>query len=190
MSQSQLTAFDQKLLESAQLSVEPALGTAYKIDFQFPPKIVSEANSALWKPFATMGAQPVSIHEGSSGRAVQIEWEYIATDNVFTPEKISKMLQTLKAYFFEFNFGAQGEWMPVLVFKYSGIIPDKITFRVENISITYSPEIIMQNNIFFPFCSKVSASLMMVTAGGGKGGQPAVMEFAQNLRREPKPEWY
>lgn len=190
MSQSQLTSFDQKLLESAELYITPSAGKRYKIDFQFPPKIISESNSATWKPDNVMGAQPINIHEGSSGRAMIVEWEYIATDNVFTPKNIAKMLQMLKSYFFEFDFGKVGSWMPVIIFNYSGVMSGNPSFRVINTSITYGPEMIAQDGVFFPLHSIVNISMELATQGAGKGGTPATQSFARNLRREPKPEWY
>jgi hypothetical protein len=189
MSQSQLTSFDQKLLDSAEMRVQPKAGVSKIVKFQFPPKITSESNSAGWKPEDTQGYQPIQIHTGSSGRAIEVEWEYIATDNVFTPEFIALQLRNLKTYFFEFKFGGVGTYMPVIAFKYTAIMPSEIKCRVTNASITYGPELVMQGGKYYPLYSKAAVSLVMHTQGAGDG-KPPTQKFATNLAAEVKPEWY
>jgi hypothetical protein len=189
MSQSQLISFDQKLLKSAEMIIQPKAGVEKIVIFQFPPKITSESNSVNWKSQETQGYQPIQIHSGNSGRAIDVEWEYIATDNVFTPEFIALQLRNFKTYFFEFKFGGVGTYMPVIKFKYTGIMPDGMKCRVVNGSVSYGPEMIMQGGVFYPLYSKATVSLVMATQGGGEG-HPPVQAFATNLPATVKPEWY
>lgn len=98
MSQSQLTKFEQGLLKTARLDVMPKTGITYHIDFQFPPKIISETNSMEWKTKdQIMASGPFVIQMGAHGRSLEVEWEYIATDNKFTPKFIAEMLRKLKS---------------------------------------------------------------------------------------------
>jgi hypothetical protein len=190
MSQSQLTNFDQKLLDTAQIRVQPAQGVSYIIKLQFPPKVVSENNSMIWADKAnTYSTGPVVWQKGATARKLEVEWEYIATDNVFTPDFIALQLRNLKSYHFDFKL--PGSFLPVVVFKYTAILPDDIKFIIKNINISYSPEIIAFNEKYHPIHTKVVVSLQMVTQLGTiDGKQPPRQAFSLNLPKGPKPEWY
>ncbi len=190
MSQSQLTKFDQSLVDAAYMIVQPSSGSNYTIRFQFPPRVTSESNSMQWDDKDKLLANgPVSIQRGGSGRKVEVEWEYIATDNKFTPQAIATELRHLKSYHFEFEF--PGQHMPVVMFKYTEVVPDGIKFRMMNVNISYGPEIVGQGGSFFPLYTKVSVSLEMATQLGSlKPSRPPIQTFAKNLPTAPKPEWY
>jgi hypothetical protein len=190
MSQSQLTNFDQKLLDTAQIRVQPAQGVSYIINLQFPPKVVSENNSMIWADKAnTYSTGPVVWQKGATARKLEVEWEYIATDNVFTPDFIALQLRHLKSYHFEFKL--PGSFLPVVVFKYTEILPDNIKFIMKNIAISYGPEMVAFNGKYHPLYTKAAISIQMVTQLGSiDGKEPPRQAFSENLSPGPKPEWY
>lgn len=158
MADSSLVEFDRQLAESAQMFV---LGQ--KIEFQFAPRILSDSNSSNWMEKDIWAIEPLRIHTGSSGRRISVEWEYIATDNVFTAPKINQQLKTLKSYFFKFT----SKEYPVVKFKFSGIVPIETLFRLRDSNISHGVEYVKSDSMFFPLYTKVSANLELATACQG-----------------------
>ena len=190
MSQSQLTKFDQGLIKEAQLRIQPAPGKDFLIAFQFPPKIISESNSMLWDETSDVYATgPVVYQKGATARKLEVEWEYIATDNVFNPDFIAKQLRGLKSYHFDFQLPIG--FLPVVVFKYTNILPDNIKFILKGLNISYGPEMVANNGSFHPLYTKATISIQMATQLGSLDGkQPARQSVTKNLAVAPKAEWY
>ena len=91
-----------------------------------------------------------------------MEWEYLASDPKFTSKKISNELRKLKSYFFEFGKERFNMIYPKIDVKYTEVIPVITPFRLRDLSITYSEELI-NNNGWHPLHTKVSPDLELVT---------------------------
>jgi hypothetical protein len=105
------------------------------------------------------GIEPLRIHKGSAGRKVEVEWEYIATDTIFTPKKVDEQIKRLKTYFFEFKKGI----MPVINVTLTKAIAPKVPFRIHDVAITHGPEIIQNAGEYYPLYTKVALSMSLAT---------------------------
>jgi len=153
-----LSPRDKKILDSAVFE----LYNKQKIEFQFPPKILSDSNQSVWFEVDVWSIEPARIHKGSNGRRIKMEWEYLASDPKFTSKKISNELRKLKSYFFEFGKERFNMIYPKIDVKYTEVIPVITPFRLRDLSITYSEELI-NNNGWHPLHTKVSTDLELVT---------------------------
>jgi len=127
------------------------------VEFQFPPKILSDTNMSDWLEVSIWSYEPLRIHKGSAGRKVNMEWEYIATDNVFNAKKIYGEIHKLKTYF----FGWKGGNYPIVRVNYTLVLQD-VPFRLRNLNITHSPEIV-RNKGTYPLYTKVACVLELAT---------------------------
>ena len=161
MPDSCLVAYDAQLAQSASLQVVVGGGGGVPIDFQFPPKIVSDTNNSMWNEWHMTGIEPIPYHTGSGGRKLVVEWEYIATGDGYDGPAIAEILRALKSYFFDFQIGD----MPIVKFQYSGVVPDAIDFRLMQCQITHGPEMVGSGSSAYPLYTKVQISISMVTTG-------------------------
>ena len=129
----------------------------YSIDFQFPPRILSDSNTSDWLEVDIWSYEPLKVHKGSGGRKVNMEWEYIATDRVFNAKKIRSEIHKLKSYFFSF----EGDKYPIVRVNYTEVLPN-VPLRLRDLNISHGPEII-NNDGFFPLYTKVAITLDLAT---------------------------
>lgn len=150
------------------------LNNGHTVDFQFPPRVKSDSNSSLWQEKEQVSIEPVKTHMGSSGRKISMEWEYIASDPQWTVPEINKMLRNLRSYFFEFS----GEVYPVAAIKCGAVIPVATKFRIMDVSIAYSDELI-DNDGIGPLYYKVTVSLELATnlSTGDKPEDPPKLDI-------------
>lgn len=182
-----LTGYDKKLAESVSFKIIGlASGENVPIFFQFAPKITGERNGSNWSEEDLFALAPLRILSGMQGRDIDMEWEYVATGTIWTGENIAANLRSLKTYFYEFNT-AQA---PLVILKYTHIVPTETRFTLRSLDIQYGPEIVGSTNNY-PVYTKVLAKLQLastLTISNEKAKQEEKMK-APNLRGVQK-EWY
>lgn len=173
MPDSSLVQFDKDLVNNIQFIVLNNIN----IQFQFAPKIVSDSNSSKWIEEDILGHEPLAIQAGASARQIVMEWEYVATDNKFTPETISGELRKLKGYFFDFTEAKY----PLVHVKFTEVLPVLTPFRMLDINIQHGPEMVGKGNKFYPLYSKCSVTLKMATNLADSGEKPKEGAGLQSL---------
>ncbi len=184
---SSLCDFDRGLVESATLIVLALTPEQKNVEFQFPPKIVGESNASNWNETSdVMSIERVKYMMGAQGRRLDVEWEHIATDNVWTPDKIFTQLNNLKSYFYEFSKNGY----PIISFKYTKILDSDggVPFRMKDFNISNGPEYIKGAGGYFPLYSKVKIGIELVTtlASAEDVNKKVKMPQLKNVRKE----WY
>jgi hypothetical protein len=193
MPDSSLTAFDKRLAEDVTLEIvsnQGGGGSGSKIEFQFAPHIVADSNSMNWTEDAIFGPQPLSFTTGASSRRISLEYEYIATDNKFSPEFIAEQLHSVKKYFYEFR----PNLMPIIWLQYTGVIPIRTPFRLLDINIQHGKEMVSAGRrgppqfLFYPLYTKVTLTMRLIyklfpPAKGGGAGKKAKQKI------EPLPKF-
>lgn len=108
---SNLTALDNALIggmlfkfrSEKMLSGDLKYGT--KIEFQFPPRFLSDNRKGEWVEGPLRGDEPVAVYAVSGAREITMTWTYIAgarggeSNSLFTPSKIATQIQNLRSYF-------------------------------------------------------------------------------------------
>ena len=186
MSDSSLVPFDKQLAEVVKFAVDVS-GELIDIEFQFAPKITSESNSSKWIEVDSFAIEPIRLHKGASGRKVTIEWEYIATDsNQWNGKTISENLRNLKSY----NFKFKPDFYPLVRVKYMHVLPEITDFRMEDVNITYSPELVFSGGDFYPLHTKVIVNLSLATSVNVKDLDAEQKKMAVQPLQPVIPEWY
>ncbi len=171
-----LTINDRALVSAISLKVT----TGRTIDFQFPPKFVSESKKSNWVSDADHVAyEEVKHYTGSSSRALTLEYEYLVTGGLWTIPAIVGNLRSLKEYFYKFaQVGGNQKIYPTVQIDGYDVIPQDggrvPTFRMMDYSFTYSDTLITVGERTFPIHTKVSIPLELMTQiapleGGGNG---------------------
>jgi hypothetical protein len=161
-----LIPFDDSMIAEVRFQLTLGKGAGNNIEFQFMPKLKSESNTSTWEESDIWAVEPLKIHKGSGGKKLAMEWEYLASDEIWNCGKVAKTLKNLKTYFFEFT----RETYPTAKIIYGTSIPSPTYFRIMDVSITYSDEIIF-NNGMHPLHSRVSVSLELATNVNEPGGK-------------------
>jgi hypothetical protein len=205
MGDSSLCEYDAALAGSAQLIIVSPVGSSFSsgaasgqlggaglstntqnsgIEFQFAPTIVSESNGLNFQKTDLFSHEPLAILATATGRKINVEWEYFATDKNFTGKKIASILRTLKSYFFTFKFIRY----PLVKFKYMYVLPVLTDFRMMSCNITYSPEKVNSGGGYYPIWSKVGIELELATTLSNPQKPPA-KNVAPGLK-PVRPDWY
>jgi hypothetical protein len=158
---SSLVSFDASFASRIIFLVRPTGSIRNRIEFQFAPKIVSESNIAIFEEENQLSFHPLRLLAGMSGRQINMEWEYIATDKKFNAIKIASEIRKLKSYFYEFSKLNPLD-VPIATIKYMEIIPVLTNFIIKDLSITYGQEIIDNGNVY-PLYTKVAVTLALMT---------------------------
>ena len=190
MADSSLITFDKQLIQGIVFRV---FLDGKKINFQFAPKIVSDANTSAWDEHDIWSIELLRIHKGSVGRRIVMEWEYVATDSKFTGSYIATELRKLKTYFFAFDENTY----PVIEMKYTHIVPVITYFRLRDLNIQHSPELVKQGDTSYPLHTKVSCTLELATSARGPTSAKGKKSHKEQdkvdvppINQAVKPEWY
>jgi hypothetical protein len=181
---SSLTSFDQTTIQGVTFT----LFNGTQIYFQFPPKIVSEGNVSNWEEKDIWAIEPLRIHKGSAGRKLTMQWEYVASDSLWNCIRIPSMLRNLKSYFFTFK----REIYPIVKIQFGNIIPIPMNFRIMDLDITYSEELISNppGSPIHPLYTKVSVNLTLATRVQQGGGGNEVDKVEVDPLVPINTQWY
>jgi len=108
---SNLTALDNALISDmlfrfrSEQMLSGDLKYSTKIEFQFPPRFLSDNRRGDWIEAPLRGDEPVAVYATSGAREITMTWTYIAgarggaRNSLFTPSKIATQVQNLRSYF-------------------------------------------------------------------------------------------
>ncbi len=181
-----LDVYDQQLTDSALFFLALAGPNAVQIEFQFPPRLTNESNSAEWETSDLWSIENLKIHKGSSGRKLSLEFEYLASSSIWNPDKISANLRALKSYYYEF----QEDKYPLVRLKYSAVVPIMTDFRLMNVNATYSKEIFGLGVSSHPLHTQVVCALELSTNLQGGGSHAPDPKQTQYPLIKVEPLWY
>jgi hypothetical protein len=84
-------------------------GGGREIEFQFPPKIVSDGRKGAWEEGELRGTEPIAVFKTSGAREISIKWTYIVTGgsgsnntmgtSSWSAERVSNNVKKLRGYF-------------------------------------------------------------------------------------------
>jgi len=90
-----LTQHDTNLANSFYLELKTG-----KVEFQFPPKIVSDGRKGNWREFPTRSYEPYAVYTVAGPRVIVIHATWIVeAGSSWSASKIAKQLVNLRAYF-------------------------------------------------------------------------------------------
>lgn len=135
---------DAKLCDSALMQFTDDKGNfGPKVDFQFPPKVLSDSRRADYSTIATMPSQtePLVQWAGADSRKITLQITYIA-DGIFDCNRIHAQLRLIRGYFekvkmdMDKNKLADRLAVKLQLWCIGGVAP--MTFRMESCEVKYS----------------------------------------------------
>jgi hypothetical protein len=217
----QYTTFDKELVDEIYLKIYSTRGatgkivkdaTRYNVPFQFPPKVTSDGRRATWDEGGIVGTETISNVATPGPRILTVSWSYVveiantevlaAGNQDFNIRKIRGAVNMMRGYFLTASktLPAFGGW--IVRFKYpwvAGWGPNKIdnTFRITDVSVKYSEEMVGSNKEYFPKQTDVTIDLRLwnqgAVFGANEDGEAQVVQDIDGLdatSSNPEDFWY
>lgn len=173
--------------------------TTPPIEFQFPPKILSDGRKAEWSDKGELpGVNPVAVFAKSGAREFTLSFSYIVDNGRWTTTKISNLVRTLRGYFVRSaldNSNSQNNMIAMFkMWRHGG--EKEMSCRLNNISIKHSETVVVPCNgsgsavsLAYPLRTDITIDMRIWSAGG----PPADKGLFQNVPGVITPEpvdWY
>ena len=176
------TAYD--LNANAGMSLE-LLGS--KVEFQFPPRILSDSRSGSWeedltKASSTVGWEPIPVYKGSGARTISLEWDYIVDGRTWGADKITQQLRLVRGYYAAPRFDRRGGSKlvgQIKIWKHGG--QQSMSCRLTASDVKHTGPLI-NGELYLK--STVTATIKIWAIAENQAVQAAV-----NLK-QASPEWY
>lgn len=180
---------DTTAISQVMITGNPSTFTLGPSTLQFPPKVLKDGKTANFKEQNAQSYEPFKLYSGSGPRILVIECQWVAGGQ-FPPSTIQNTLGNVKGYFYTGYLGSGVVTYPaVIITKLYQIINTRTSWRMTNLDITYSEELVQINSQYFPLHSKMTMSLESATQLGNIGGGDTLIPAA-NLESAPSPQWY
>ena len=192
MAEIQMTQADQTAIDKFKIEVViggGGGGGGKSIEFQFPPRVISDNKHLNWKLTDVKSYEQQAIYLSSNARKVSLEWDYIVYGQ-WNYTKIREQLSNIKqiAYFTQTTSTTESGFLKV---KAYGLSPSDSTWRTDDIDIKYSEERILSDGDLWPLKSTVSLNIHSFTNVGDLiGGSETVYLNIPGLKLVPDFEWY
>lgn len=109
-----------------------------ELEFQFPPKILSDGRKGTWSEGDLRGTEPIAIFSTSGAREFTLSTVYVIDGDIWTAEKIHKQISLARSYYTKVSRAGTSDPLVVEI-KLAGIGGQKdMTARIKNASTKYS----------------------------------------------------
>ena len=150
---------------------------------------MKDSKSANFTEKNAQSYEPFKIYAGSSPRALSLEFQWVAGGQ-FPPTTIQQTLSNVKSYFYTGYLGSGVLTYPaVIITRLYALIDTETSWRMTNLDIAFSEELIQIGGQYFPLHSKMTMSLESATQLGKIGGGETLIN-ASNLQAAPSLQWY
>lgn len=202
----QYTNHDRRVAESCYMR----LSNFGIVEFQFPPKILSDNRRGTWLEPELPGTEPVANYKTSGAREISLSFTYVVDSHFtqqfgfqFVPQlgngqwsidRIKEQTQKLRGYFTLIKLNNGDRKSMLVYFKYPFLTgKDDWTCRIKSVDVKHSETLVGEPNNIFPLRTDIIVDLRMWTTGTteSKREVQAIQDFV-GLSSEPKREdlWY
>jgi len=171
------------------------------IEFQFPPKIVSDSRKGTWVENDVVGDEAAAAFSFTGSRIITINWSYVVDGGLWTVDRITHIVRTLRSYFIEARQLMIGNKNLVIFVKFWAIGGSKeMSARMKSVDIKHGETMVIPSltsndgtehsgaDYAYPLRTDISVDLRLWTKGMGEGG-PEVLADINELKAITK-EWY
>lgn len=164
-----------------------------RVDFQFPPKILSDNRSATWSEGEIMGREPIAILKKSGPRVFSMTWTYVVesitdrTESIWTIEKIRTEVNKVRGYFPDIDRLGGLRKNLIIYFQHEMITGyGAWTCRIKDVSVKHSENLIGNPGYVYPLRTDITVDLRLWTNGIERGGDPLkAVQIIEDLKNEP-----
>ena len=184
-----------------------------KSNLMFPPVVTKDSKQGAWgvEEQDSGSYEELKYYTNAKSRKLAIDFEWVCGTSIVTgdegsttmdPDSIHNIISGIKSYFYRAYFGEQGKQLYPVVYIYKlyniidGTKQDNLpaTFRMMDVNVKYSKELVKVSEKWFPLHTKVSinlesaSQLKPIKTNGDNGGE-SIMQFT-NLPKQPNFKWY
>jgi len=171
-------------------------GGKYKgglIEFQFPPKIVSDSRKGTWEEHDVVGNEATAAYTLTGSRIISINWSYVVDGGHWTVDRITQIVRTLRSYFVEGRQAGSKNTNLVIYVKFWAIGgPEEMSARMRSVDIKYGETLIMptlNTEQAFPLRTDINVDMRIWTKGVHEGGTADVLVDIDEVRSITR-GWY
>lgn len=167
------------------------------IEFQFPPKILTDGRKGNWVEKELSGGQePVAVFKTSGPRELSMSWIYVVDsmgDSGWTIDRITRNIRTLRGYFANVrdrNASRDGLVVEFFMWCIGGYKP--ITARIKGIDVKYGETLVFppkNTDRAFPLRTDIVLDLRVWTKGLAEAAKLGQQDLGRLVDKEP-PDWY
>ncbi len=181
------------------------LGEFDPIEFQFPPKLLTDNRRGSWEEAELPGTEPVAVYKTSGAREMPLSFTYIVDTHtsprgrgkggsgVWTIAKIKDQLQKLRGYFTALRTidATRNGYLVYFSYPYlTGINP--YSCRLRGVDVKHGETLVGTGADIFPLRTDVVCDLRLWTTGVVDGANGKAVQDFMGLMPEPtyKDLWY
>lgn len=176
-----------------------------RINFQFPPKILTDSRQGAWDEPETIGTEPIVNYRGTAARAFTLTYTYIvetiehrdiAINALPVPVlrggpwsilRVRQEINKIRGYFTNATRG--GPWRkPLMVyFKHPYITgPEYWSCRIRNVEVKHSENLVGRPGYVYPLRSDVTVDMRLWSAIEFANGHPENnVQIVDGLKPQP-----
>lgn len=185
-----LTKADQDALSNVNIKFYSGL-TLDSSNLQFPPKITKDHKKGNFEGQNLTAFEPLPKYLGAESRGISLEFQWVMGGD-FTPEKVHNTISQIKEYYYKaflaVGNSGNGKFPLVTITKFYGIITTQSTWRMTNVSVSYSEELVKIDGKWYPLHVKVTIDLESTTQIKGPKGDKTLT--ANGPLEKPDLTWY
>jgi hypothetical protein len=165
-----LSKADQDALSEVDISFYSGL-TLNSSTLQFPPKITKDSKGGTFDEQYRGAYEPLPIYKGASSRELGLEFQWVIGGG-FVPDEVHHTISQIKEYFYKAFISAGGskKFPLVTINKLYCIITTRSTWRMHDVNVVYSEELIKVAGKWYPLHVKVTINLKSTTQIGSSSG--------------------
>lgn len=203
-----LTDLDNELSKAVSMRFEGAQGGTgvQNVDFQFPPRIISDGKGGSWEERETRGDEPMAYFKTSKSRNIRLEWTYIVGETggsgesmYWDADRVRNQISGLRGYFHRMTQNGKGDGLVVYFKMWNHGGPEEMTCRILQFDIGHGKSIIIpaderggaDMDKAYPLRTNVSCDLRLWTRAGtaGESGSEESKMFIEALETSVPIEW-
>lgn len=174
--------------------VERTVQNIDEMEFQFPPKILSDNRRGNWQESEARGVEPFSAFKTSGPREFSINATYMVDNGYWTIDKIHKQITLARGYFARVNLRNSTENLVVVLKMWAIGGKDTITARIKAVNVKHSETLIGPSDRAYPLRTDITLDMALWTRGATvKNGFIEIGNETINIKdlRENQPvDWY
>jgi len=170
------------------------------IEFQFPPKVLTDGRKGTWVEEDQRGSEPTAEFATSGPREISLAWIYVidsfeANSETWNIDRVTRNIRALRGYFANIRSRDAKRDALVVLFHMWCIGGDRpISARIRGIDVRYGETMVFPpgglSDRAFPLRTDITVDMRIWTRGKGVSGSEFGIQDLPNLEDREPPSWY
>lgn len=168
--------------------------TLDRLQFQFPPKILTDSRSATWDEGEVIGREPEANLAKTGARTMALSWTYIVEsidnqqESIWTIEKIRTEVNRIRGYMVDVNPADASRQNLIVMLKHDMITGRGLwSCRIKDVNVKHSDNLMGRAGFVYPQRTDITVDMRLWTTGiEHDGDRLKAVQQIQGLYPEPK----